>query len=165
MAVSPNQVALVAPTYSGFWNLTGDMIQYAPFDNRAPTTGKLGWRSKLEWQIAKLADKQQMREITALMMALIGAAAGGTATKSYSRVAMPTGPTNTVPTTVSVADMGGLVPIESVSVINRATTAADIAYLKSMFNSSDMVMRGLTLAVDLSGNGANTRASMLGVQL
>lgn len=163
MAVSPNQVALTAPTYSGFWNLTGDMIQYAPFDNRGPTTGKLGWRSKLEWQIAKLADKQQFREITALMMALIGSAAGGTATKTYTRVAMPPGPTNTVPVAVGVADMGGLIPMEVVTVINRVTTAADIAYLKSMFNSSDMVMRGLALAVDLSGNGANNRPSMIGV--
>ena len=162
MAVSPAQVVLAAPTFSGFWNLTGDNTQYAPFNNTAPFTGLLGWRSKLEWQIAKLADKQQFREIKTLLFTLIGAAAGGTATKTYARVSTPVGPNQTVPTTVSVVDMGGLVPIETVTVINRVTTAADITYLKSMFNN-DMMNRGLTFVVDLSGNGSSARQSALGV--
>src|SRR5712664_4013560 len=138
MAVSPAQVVLTAPSYSGFWQLTGDMLPYAPFNNSAPTTGLLGWRSKLEWQIAKLADKQQFREIKTLMFALIGAAAGGAALKTYARVGTPPGPNQTVPTTTSVADMGGLVLIDTVTVINRNTTAADITYLKSMFNNDMM---------------------------
>lgn len=139
--------------YSAFWQQTGDMKAYAPFDNRAPTSGFLGWRSKLEWQIAKLADKQQFREINALFDALIGAAAGGTATKTYARVAPAVSTSATVPSATGVADLGGLVPIETVTVINRATTAADVAYLKSMFNT-DMLMRSLSLQSDLSGNGA-----------
>lgn len=143
----------VVTGYSPFWQQTGDMIAYAPFDNRAAPTGKLGWRSKLEWQIAKLADKQQFREINALFDALIGAAAGGTASKTYARVAVPVATNMATPQTTGVGDLGGNIAIETVTVINRATTAADIAYLKSMFNN-DMLMRSLLLQSDLSGNGA-----------
>jgi len=39
----------------------------------------------------------------------------------------------TTPQTTGVGDLGGNVAIETVTVINRATTAADVTYLKSMF--------------------------------
>lgn len=139
--------------YSAFWSTTGDRKAYAPFDNRPPLTGLLGWRSKFEWQVAKIFNKQQMREQRALFTAVLGAAAGGTATATYARVAPPVATNQTVPQTTGVGDLGGLVPIETVTVINRATTAADVAYLKNMFDTS-MVMRGLSLQTDLSGNGA-----------
>lgn len=139
--------------YSAFWQTTGDNLAYAPFDNRAPLTGKLGWRSKLEWQVAKTFNKNQMRELKELLDTLIGAAAGGTALKTYARVAPAVNTNKTVPEATGVADLGGNVPIETVTVINRATTAADITYLKSMFNN-DMLMASLSLQSDLSGNGA-----------
>lgn len=140
--------------WSGFWQMTGDFNPYAPFNNAAPTTGLLGWRSKLEWQIAKLADKQQFREIKTLMTALLGAVAGGTATKTYTRVFGPPNTEGAGPFgQTGVGDLGGLIPMEVVTSINRVTTAADVTYLKSMFNN-DMLMRGLSLQSDLSGNGA-----------
>lgn len=139
--------------YSPFWQTTGDNLPYAPFDNRAPTLGKLGWRSKLEWQIAKIANKNQFREIKELLDTLIGATAGGTALKTYARVAPPVATNQTVPQTTGVGDLGGNVTIETITVINRATTAADVTYLKSMFNN-DMLMASLPLQSDLSGNGA-----------
>lgn len=149
-------MAVTNPTvtgYSAFWSTTGDMKAYAPFNNQAPTNGFLGWRSKLEWKIAQLANKQQMREINALFDALLGATAGGTATKTYARVAPAVATNMTTPQTTGVGDLGGNVAIETVTVINRATTAADVTYLKSMFNN-DMLMASLSLQSDLSGNGA-----------
>lgn len=149
--------------YSAFWQTTGDMKQYAPFNNLAPTTGFLGWRSKLEWQVAKILNKQQMREIKALMNGLIGAAAGSNVTKTYARVQAPGNPSATIPLTTGVADLGGLIPIETITVINRNTDANDVTYLKSMTNN-DMLMRSLSLQSDLSGNGAgfNGKGSQLG---
>lgn len=149
--------------FSGFWDLSGDFLPYKPFNNLAPTTGFLGWRSKLEWQIAKLLDKQQMREIKALMNGLIGATSGSNVTKTYARVQAPSNPSQTVPLVTSPSDLGGLVPIETITVINRNTDANDVAYLKSMTNT-DMLMRNLSLQSDLSGNGAGFggRGSQLG---
>jgi hypothetical protein len=147
--------------FSGFWDLTGDLNPYKPFNNLAPTTGFLGWRSKLEWQIAKLLNKQQMREIKALMFGLTGAVSGANVTKTYARVQAPSGPSAATPEVTGVADLGGLVPIETITVINRNTDANDVTYLKSMMNN-DMLMRGMSLQVDISGNGANSRASQLG---
>lgn len=148
--------------WSSFWQMTGDFNQYAPLLNLAPTAGFLGWRSKLEWQIAKLLDKQQTREIKALLNGLIGAATGSNVTKTYTRV---NGPTNTEGTgpfgNTGTSDLGGLIPMEVVTVINRNTDANDVTYLKSMTNT-DMVVRGLTYANDLSGNGANGNGSHLG---
>lgn len=149
--------------WSSFYQMTGDFLPYAPFNNLAPTTGFLGWRSKLEWQIAKLLNKNQMREIKALMFGLTGATSGANVTKTYSRVQAPSGPSQATPDVTGVADLGGLVPIETVTVINRNTDANDVTYLKSMMNN-DMLMRGLSLQSDLSGNGAGFggRGSMLG---
>lgn len=139
-----------AGTYSGFWNTSGDATQYSPIPR-----SQQGWRSKLEWQLATLLGKQQMREINALLNGLIGAAAGSNVTKTYARVQTPSGPSGTVPVPTSTGEMGGLVPIETVTVINRNTTAADIAYLKSL---TDGTMRkggaSITYAVDASGVGA-----------
>lgn len=149
--------------YSAFWQQTGDFKQYTPFNNLAPTTGFLGWRSKLEWQVAKLLDKQQMREIKALLNGLIGATSGANVTKTYARVQAPVGPSAASPTTTGNADLGGLVPIETITVINRNTDANDVTYLKSMTNT-DMLMRSLSLQSDLSGNGAgfNGKGSQVG---
>lgn len=157
-------MAIGNPTVTGwssFWQQTGDMKAYAPLGQLAPTTGFLGWRSKLEWQIAKLFSKQQMREQKALLFGLIGATAGSNVTATYARVKAATNPSAASPTPTNVGDLGGLVPIETITVINRNTAANDVTYLKSMVNN-DMIMRSLNLTVDASGNGANSRPSMLG---
>lgn len=141
--------------WSSFWQMSGDFNQYAPLLQANPAGGgSLGWRSKLEWQIAKLVDKQQFRQIKALMFGLTGAVVGSNVTKTYTRVFGPPNTEGAGPFgQTSPSDLGGLVPMEVVTVINRNTTAADVTYLQSMFNT-DMVGRGLTYANDLSGNGA-----------
>ncbi len=135
--------------YSAFWERTGDLNPYAPLPR-----AQQGWRSKLEWQIAQLLGKQQMREQKELLLTLLGVAPGQTALATYARVQPPVGPSATSPSVTGVGDMGGNVPIETVTVINRATTAADVTYLTDIING-EMVPgpSSLTLVADASGNG------------
>lgn len=151
-------MSVTSPTVTGwssFWSMTGDFNAYAPLNNQSPANGGLlGWRSKLEWQIAKLMNRNQYREQKALWAALLGVAPGATALKTYQRVNGPAATEGTGPFgNTGVGDLGGLVPIETVTVINRATLSSDVTYLTSIVNN-DMLARGLTYAVDLSGNGA-----------
>jgi hypothetical protein len=140
--------------YSGFWERTGDTNPYAPLSRTAQ-----GWRSKLEWQVAQLFNKQQMREQKELMLTLLGATAGSTALATFARVQGASGPSATTPSVTGVGDLGGLVPIETVTVINRATVAGDVTYLTSMFDGN-MVSgpSSLTLVADAGGNGGGGKA-------
>jgi len=84
------------------------------------------------------ADRAVFRE---LMVTLIGAAAGGAASVNQPRVQ-------------SNADVngnmqGGLRVIETKSLLNRVTTAADVTNIKNALQLSSQP----TYATDLSGNG------------
>lgn len=151
-------MAVTAPTmgtttYSSFWEKTGDLTQYAPLSR-----SQEGWRSPLERRIARLFDKQQMREIKALMGGLIGATTGSNVTANAYRI-QPTlnaGTTGAAtPTTTNVGDLGGAISVETQNIINRNTTAADVTYLKYFTSANSMTGRSLTYADDLSGNGSN----------
>ena len=141
--------------YQGFWVTTGDQITYAPLSRNAQ-----GWRSKLEWQIAQLFGKQQMREQKELILTLLGVVPGSTALATFARVQGATGPSQTTPAVTGVGDLGGDRTIETVSVINRATVTADVTYLTSMFDGN-MVPgpSSLTLVADASGNGGGGKAT------
>ena len=139
-------------TWSTFYALTGDNIQYAPLSR-----SQEGWRSPLERRIARLFDKQQMRELKALMGALIGATAGGTATANAYRIQPTLNDATTgaaVPVPTTLGEMGGNVSIETQAIINRATVAADVTYLKYFTSGNNMLGRSLTYPNDDSGNGA-----------
>lgn len=135
--------------YSAFWERTGNTNPYSPL----PRTAQ-GWRSKLEWQIAQLIGKQQFREQKELLLTLLGVAPGQTALATYARVKAPNGPSGATPAVTGIADLGGLVPIETVTVINRATTAGDVTYLRELFDGSMIPgPSSLTLVADAGGNG------------
>ena len=76
-------------------------------------------------RIRRVVNREAFRAFTELFDTLIGAAAGGTAAATHKRVAGftpdPAGPVG-----------GGLRTIETVTDINRATTADDITALKEM---------------------------------
>lgn len=74
----------------------------------------------------------------ALWYALLGAATGGTATATKKQVQHVTGAP------------GGLVPIETVTLMNRATTAADLTAFQALMNRQ---VQPATYPPDLSGNG------------
>lgn len=93
-------------------------------------------------RISRALYQGNNRVLRRLMITLLGAAAGATATENRSRV-------QALPSNFSPLDYGGLVPIETVALINRATTAADIT------NTVATISRSYTptYAADASGNG------------
>lgn len=74
----------------------------------------------------------------ALIYALLGAAAGGTATATKKQVQGVTG------------GPSGLATIETITLVNRATTAGDLTATQALFNR---IPAPASYAADLSGNG------------
>lgn len=95
--------------------------------------------------IRRTMNREGFRVVTELFDSLIGAASGGTAAATHKRVSGES------VTPVQVGQMGGARTIETVTDINRATTAADITALKEM--TFGVKARPATYARDLSGNG------------
>lgn len=139
-------MSLTRPTitgYSGFWSdiiaigpAAGyDLLPLAQNGNRGPTEPK----------IARIFKSERQRELVGALAALIGAASGGTATSTYKRRKG-----QTTPTDVGSFDAGN-VTIETQTVISRATTAADVAYLKQLF-SGRLTSSNITYPGPASGN-------------
>lgn len=150
-------MALVRPTetgWSGFWQLTGDFTQHTALPNAAG-----GNTTPFAGKVARTFSGEQLREIRTVMIALLGAAAGGAALKTYKNVHGAVGPDQTVPLVSAIDALGGLRTIDVNTVINRVTTAADLAIVKKFFdgtwNASQMATLGYP--VDPSGNGARTQ--------
>jgi hypothetical protein len=90
-------------------------------------------------RIAKmLRNGGQTGGTTSLIYALLGAATGGTATKTKTRVVAQNGQNVGAP------------QIETINLINRATTAADLTAIQALFNR---VVQPASYPADLSGNG------------
>lgn len=82
----------------------------------------------------------------AIMKALNGAAAGGTAASTYARVQHSANP-------------GGLRTIETITLINRATTTADRDLINTLvIDSIPAELPSTTYPVDLSGNGGGGKS-------
>jgi hypothetical protein len=73
-----------------------------------------------------------------LLQTLTGVAPGSTATQTKKQIQWEQG------------SPGGVIPVETVTLINRATTAADVTALNSLFARSPTPA---SYAVDVSGNG------------
>lgn len=102
--------------------------------------------------LSSLLFKRANRVTRRLLQALIGAASGGTATETYTRV-------QAVQALNSITTQGGLIPMEVVTQINRATTATDIT------NVTDAITRSpiTTFPADVSGNGSGNGLGGTGV--
>src|SRR5215475_12762088 len=114
-------MALTAPTvsgWSGFWQLQGDKTLYA-----MPLAQGRFKDSKF---ISRQIRSSGGRDAIGALAALIGAAAGGTATNQWTHPRHPLGPMQNPPQVTGVGDFGGNVPLETVTAINRTTTAADV---------------------------------------
>lgn len=115
------------PNWSGFWDGAGYSL----------LSGKMPRRNS----IRRVVNREGFREFTALFNSLVGAASGsGTGAITTKKIAAATG-----------NNLGGARTVESVSVINRNTTAADVTALKEMVYG--VKTRPSTYAVDKSGNG------------
>jgi hypothetical protein len=89
----------------------------------------------------RVVNREGFRKSTALFNSLIGAASGsGTGAITTKKIEAATG-----------SNLGGLRTVESTSVINRNTTAADVTALKEM--TVAVKTRPSTYARDKSGNG------------
>ena len=106
-----------------------------------------GWTQQ-DYQIAYNIARGSNRAFLALLKAVTGAAAGGTATVTYKRVqAIQPSPVNWG---------GGAIPIETVTPVNRTTTAADITAFTALWNR---IVNPTTYPADLSGNGGGGKLS------
>jgi hypothetical protein len=93
---------------------------------RDPYTGVRSTRqTPFDLTINKLFRKIGSRQAGQLLNVLIGAAPGATATYTYQRPGLPATPSPNM--------LGGLRPIETKTVVNRASTAADVTNLKALF--------------------------------
>jgi hypothetical protein len=82
-----------------------------------------------------------------LMYALLGATTGGTATKVKKQVQGVAGAPS------------GLVTIEQITLVNRATTAADLTAFQALMNRAPFPT---TYVADVSGNGGGGKTSIPG---
>jgi hypothetical protein len=111
------------PAFSG---LFGD--SYSLLNNKQPS------RSMMRRQVLKPGS----RKLRELFDTCLGAAAGGSASATYKQIAEDSG------------IGGGLRTIETITVISRVSTAADITALKEIVVNVD---RSPAYPADLSGNG------------
>jgi hypothetical protein len=139
---------LTAPTvtgWSGFWQMQGDHAIYAMSLSQN--------RFKDSKLIARNIKAAGGRDVIGALAALIGAAAGGTATNQWSEVGVPAGPNSSPPQVTGIADFGGNRPIVTTTAINRATTAADVTELKKWFNNA-LLEAGITYPAYLGSSVA-----------
>lgn len=81
----------------------------------------LSGRNSMQDRLAMLASKPGYRKLKELMKTTIGAAAGQAALSQYARVKVED-------------DLGGARTIETVTAINRNSTASDVTELKAMLD-------------------------------
>lgn len=120
------------PAWSGFW---GDGVassgSYSLLVNKNPLRNRF---------MKQMINREGHRKFTALFNGLIGAASGSNVTATSKKISQP----------ASSADLGGARTIDTVTSINRNTTAADVTALKEM---TYLNKHRPTYVKDLSGNG------------
>jgi hypothetical protein len=104
--------------------------------------------TQLDNQIAQVFRKTGGNKVLqGIWQALTGATVGATATKTKKQVLWQQG------------SPGGLIPIETVNLVNRSTVANDLAALQGLINR---VVQPATYAADVSGNGGGGKQTSAG---
>lgn len=126
---------------------------FVPFTGFSPTLGsdaivpatsgnvQFNGMTQGDDELSKVLFDRGNRPMRRLLLTLLGAATGATATENQTRVQAASGLTQQF-------SLGGLVPIETVAQINRATTAADLTNVVAAITRSPAV----AYAADVSGN-------------
>lgn len=140
-------MSLPAPTitgYQGFWQ------QHAPL-GQGGAYSLYGNRGGVEGQLSRAFGRRGFKQTRRLMYALLGAGTGGSASETEKRVDAPNALT-------SSQLLGGNRVIETVTIVNRNTTAADLTAMQGtlnrIYNSAPT-----TYAEDLSGNGGGGKVA------
>ena len=123
---------IIMPSYAGFWG------------EQAGAYSLLTNKSSLEKSLRRVMRRPQMRKLNAVMKALNGAAAGGTATKTFKQI-----DDSAITHPMSVGELGGRRTVSTVTAINAATTAAQEAAIDAILDGDF----GPTYPHDTSGNG------------
>lgn len=136
-------MSLPAPTVTGwssFWRTSAPLGQggdYAMYGNR----------TAIERQIDHFLGQPGFKQYRRVMRALLGASVGGTATETVARVSAPAGLTQN-------NQLGGARAIDTITIINRATTAADLTAMQAITDRTyNMAPTIANYPTDPSGNG------------
>lgn len=148
----------IVPTVIGYQAFWANILTRQNGDDAStyafPTAAQLGARNPQDKQLARILKRNGYRGLNALFVELIGAATGGTATATHSQVGAPANATAAAtPGVSSIGDFGGNRVIETVTDINRATTAADVTWLEKFFNNK-LLEAGITYPT-VSGSGGS----------
>lgn len=112
------------------------------------TTGQVQFNgmTQSDNELSQVLWTRANRAVRKLLLTVLGVAPGATATENYKRVLA-------TQALVDPMQLGGLVNIESVNQVNRATTAADVT------NLTAVVSRGpsIVFVADVSGNGGGSK--------
>lgn len=125
---------MAAVTYSPFWG--PNVNDYSLLINKFAGINRL----------RRVVNREAFRVSTALFNGLIGAASGSNVTATHKRIQYTDSPT-----TGLGPNPGGLRTVETVTDINRNTTATDVTNLKYMVYN--VLTRPSTYPRDLSDNG------------
>lgn len=147
-------MSLIAPTVSGYSAFWSNVLSPNQPQGGTYSMSLAQARAKNAYHVARLFNKGGMRDARGALAALIGAAAGGTATNAYKRRLSPTSANSTVPVATGFGDFGGAIAVENVDAINRATTAADITELKKWF-AQGLLESGITYPT-VAGNSLSS---------
>lgn len=128
---------------------------FVPFTGFSPTLGtgdaatpasagsaQMNGMGQVDYTFSRMLQQPGNRVMRRLLQTMIGNAVGNTATEPYTRVKGQVALTD--PTA-----LGGLVPIETVNTINRATTTADRT---NMVNALTRGTGPTSYVADASGN-------------
>ena len=131
--------------FSGYTNTLGSGQA-----NQSATSGYVMFNGTQQGddRLAKMFRNGAMTSaVTQLLYTLLGAATGGTATKTKTQVQWQQG------------SPGGLIPIETVTLVNRATTANDLAAFQALLRRNPAPA---SYPADLSGNGGGGKQTYAG---
>lgn len=113
------QMAVVA--YQGLWNSEANsQAGYSFLVNKNPRRNP----------IKRSMNREGFRYLTALFGGLVGAASGGNVTATHKRIGVTT--SSGVAGVQELGALGGLRQVDTITDINRNTTAADVTALKEM---------------------------------
>lgn len=114
------------------------------FEQYGSTLSQVATTSSPRRRVSQYLGDKGMLDLRARMVALDGVVAGSNATKTVARVA-------------AAEDLSGLRAIETETLINRNTTAADVTEINKVLSLSSKTTFGASPPANLDGNPLGTR--------
>jgi hypothetical protein len=148
----------IVPTVTGYQAFWANILTRQNGDDAStyafPTAAQNGGRTPLDSQLARILKRNTYRGFNELFLTLLGAAAGDTAAATHAQVGAPANATQSAtPGVSSIGDFGGNRVVDTITDVNRATTAADITWLSKYFNNK-LLEAGITYPT-VSGSGGS----------